>query len=271
MDPETLFDDVIATLRYAREEFSVKSVCLAGVGAGAGRAMEISCDLFDASFEPFWEKLHPLVEAMKSADFGGRNFDSHPAAKAVRQLLRECDTLQRVVLFREDDFFELADPLPFAEVLQSEDEWKEWDMDGSEAAITSISDSTSSTGDAAWNGDDDIGSKTVETSKGMMDGSSDDKEDVLAAAGLSAKEIAGLFNEIPLSATSTLTSEPKTEVTSTSEVDNKAHPNNVRSNQLEEWQLFCSRIQRIAALASNINSSKRFFLLMSISFNSTFQ
>ena len=105
----------------------------------------------------------------------------------------------------------------------------------------------------------------------MMDGSSGDKEDVLAAAGLSAQEIAGLFNEIPLSATSTLTSEPKTEATSTSEEENKAHPNNVRPNQLEEWQLFCSRIQRIAALASNINNSKRFFLLMSISVTSTFQ
>lgn len=248
-----------ATLRYAREEFSVKAVCLAGVGAGAGRALEISCDLFDAAFEPFGEKLQPLVEAMKSADFGGRNFDSHPTAKAVRQLLRECDTLQRAVLFREDDFFELADPLPFAEVLQSQDDWKEWDMDGSESAITSISDSNSSTGDdAVWNNTDDNEAENELVGNGTVDNSSGEKEDVLAAAGLSAQEIAGLFNEIPLSAASTPDSETQTEDTRTSsDEDKRANPNNVRPNQLVEWQSFCSRIQHIAALASNISSSRR--------------
>ena len=248
LDPETLFDDVIATLRYTREEFSVKSLCLAGVGAGAGKALEISCDLFDAAFEPFWEKLQPLVEAMLSANFGGRNFDSHPTVKAVRELLSECDTLQRVVHFREEDFFELADPLPFAEVLQAQEDWKDWDVDSSESASS---------------GEDDIGSGNEEVKNGMGADSVVDKEEVLAAAGLSSQDIAGLFNEIPLDSSPQSETEPTTRESITSDEVDKEIPNNLRPNQLEEWKTFCTKIQRVADLASNLSSSRRYVCVYS--------
>lgn len=45
--PDRIFDDIVSALHYCRTEYSCRSVSLAGVGFGAGRALEATCDLWD--------------------------------------------------------------------------------------------------------------------------------------------------------------------------------------------------------------------------------
>lgn len=47
MHSATQFDDIVAAIHFARTEYCAKSVSLAGVGCGAGRALEAACDLYD--------------------------------------------------------------------------------------------------------------------------------------------------------------------------------------------------------------------------------
>lgn len=55
-----ILDDVVATMKHIYDSFDVKSISLAGVGYGGGRALEIACDLSDIASYAQWREMLEL-------------------------------------------------------------------------------------------------------------------------------------------------------------------------------------------------------------------
>ena len=253
-DDDRIFDDIVAALQFAKKEYEVKALCLAGVGAAAGRALEVSCDLFDAAFIPFWEELKPIFDEMVAIDFAGNDFETHPVSKKVLKLLADGDTLQRVVAFGEDELLELADPL------QTDSSTADWDLEGRIAAMSNNSRNADFRKDFSQfsrvlSEEDEDG----EIEQELNPKESSNEEEVMSAAGLSTEEISGLLREVRETFQEVTTTIPTAAVANSSEDSQKkdgSNPNNVKERQLPKWRSLLTRIDRLSRLAEDIVSSR---------------
>jgi hypothetical protein len=60
--PATVLDDVVAAMQHVRTEFGARTLCLAGVGTGAGVALDLACDLYDLGRAAQYSEIEKVLQ-----------------------------------------------------------------------------------------------------------------------------------------------------------------------------------------------------------------
>jgi hypothetical protein len=69
--PAAVLDDLVAAMQYVRTEFGARTLCLAGVGSGAGIALELACDLYDLGRAAQFSEIEKVLRKPEEVNSDG--------------------------------------------------------------------------------------------------------------------------------------------------------------------------------------------------------
>ena len=101
----TMFDDIVATIQFVRSEYSAGTVSFAGIGSGAGVALEASCILHDIGRMAQYIDIQTQLRDTGNTSQGTENVTRDPGnasieAVAIENALSDPNSTEYKVLYR---------------------------------------------------------------------------------------------------------------------------------------------------------------------------